>query len=796
LAEATGGNPLLIRLALADDERVQGDATVVMRRAIEERAAGVGGRILALLVAAEIPLDEHELVRAAGKGAREAVADLRRHLVVARDAGRIAIVPPAAPLVREALGDADDAVWKSLARIGEAELAASAHDDAALLLAARARLELGDAERAIALVHEHPVARASAPTAALDRLLRDVAVRARTLASTSLRMLAREQLRVGDYDSAKRTLDELPAAKNREDAERIALLRAEASIRAGEPAAAQRALDALGERKNENPGVVLTRAQLAILRGEHAEARAVLERLAPRTNDVPQLEARRATQIAGSHLYEERYDLTHAWIGRARATQIAAGIPIEAIVTLLDVHALLGLGDVDRAEELLAREARGKPDAPALEVAALVRRGDLVKALETGDAAMASLDKRTDLLFRSVLARDLARAALGVGELARAAKTMRYAEAGADDPSLAALRPICDAELARIAEAEGDLSRARRWIERAHARIPGSPFIAIDREAMNGRVPTSARDAPAVVRGYAALRAAELFLAQAKLDDARDAAVVAERFYSGARLYRETARARVALAEALARLGDDGADETLASCEELAEARAYVPIAVACALVRAWLAESRGDLALAARAFEAAVRAAGETVDTAVERAASRLDVAVRAPRGDAAERKPYDAIVSRLGLARPAEVVWCVGPRTYLRAEADGAPERVACTIDVHEKRVDVAPGHALELPEQRVALLCALAEAGEGGATLEELFARVWRGTFHPLRHRNAVYVALTRLKDSLKPLGRDVRIAHDGDRYRLAGTLPVAVRRRADREGLRAALHRAAS
>jgi hypothetical protein len=91
------------------------------------------------------------------------------------------------------------------------------------------------------------------------------------------------------------------------------------------------------------------------------------------------------------------------------------------------------------------------------------------------------------------------------------------------------------------------------------------------------------------------------------------------------------------------------------------------------------------------------------------------------------------------------------------------------------------VSGADSISLPEQRIALLVALAESGATGATLEELFALVWRGAFHPLRHRNAVYVALTRLKDSLKPVLREVRLSHDGERYRLIGNAPVAVRRR---------------
>ena len=103
-----------------------------------------------------------------------------------------------------------------------------------------------------------------------------------------------------------------------------------------------------------------------------------------------------------------------------------------------------------------------------------------------------------------------------------------------------------------------------------------------------------------------------------------------------------------------------------------------------------------------------------------------------------------------------------------------------MSCTVDVDDRKVEVLGGDSISLPEQRIALLVALAESGGTGATLEELFALVWRGAFHPLRHRNAVYVALTRLKDSLKPFIREVRLAHDGERYRLVGNAPVAVRR----------------
>ena len=369
LAAAAGGNPLLLRVALAEAAlpRVAANATDALRRSVAERAKGPARKVLALLAAAEVPLDEGEVARAAGKRAREAIDDLRKHLLVMRDGSRILIAAPVLALALEVLGEPDQATWRTLVKLGGHALAASGHDDAALLLVARARLAVGDVAGSMRTLREHAIARAAAPTAALERVLREAASLAPDHASIALRLLARELLRVGDYERARRALDELPPPKTRDETERIALLRAESHIRAGEPGAAQRTLDALDRalekanakanakakananakanvKANESesdelasPGVVLTRAQLAILRGELAPARATLERLATRTADVPQLEARRAVEIAASHLYEERYELTHAWTSRARAAQKAAGIPVERVVTILDV---------------------------------------------------------------------------------------------------------------------------------------------------------------------------------------------------------------------------------------------------------------------------------------------------------------------------------------------------------------------------------------------------------------------------------------------------------------------------
>lgn len=785
VAEVSGGNPMLIRLALAGSAiaRASGDAAAALRLAVEQHADGGAGEILAVLSAAGAMLDEAETVRALGKDAKEVLDELRKHLIVVREAGRIGITPPAAPIVRDVVGEPSRATWKLVTRIADAMLAASPHDSTAALAAARARLETSTPEAALEILVAHPRARADADLTSMERLLRDVAARGGDTRTAALRLLAREQLRAGDYEQARRSLDELPKPKTREEAVRHALLRAECHVRVGEPDAAARALEAIGpptKGEREDPALVLTRAQLAILRGELDDSRNALERMASVTAKTPSLEARRAVQIAASWLYQERYELTHEWVTRARAAQKAAGLPVEPVATILDVHALLGLGEIERAEDVIMREARGKPHAPMLDVATLVRRGEYARALEIGEPALAALDRRADLLFRSVVARDLTRAAKGLGSFALAARMLRLAEAGADEPGLAALRPICDAEHARLAEARGELARATMLVERAFEKIPRSPFVAVDRAFLAGRVPEISEKEHPACRAYASLRAAEHWLEAGELEKAALAADTALAFYTGAGFRYELARSELLRAEAFARLGDfERAEHALGAAEAIARPQGYAPIAVCAALVRAAIADARGELELERRAIEAAVRAAGDGVDGSLVRAAAR--VGLRAQEAFSATRA-YERIVDRLGLARPGQVVWRIGTRAWLRAKDDPPPESVVCALEVDERIIRARGGKSMTLPEQRVALLCALAEAGDRGATLEELFERVWRAKFHPLRHRNAVYVALTRLKDSLKPLARDVRISLDGERYRLAG--PVGVCRSAER------------
>jgi DNA-binding winged helix-turn-helix (wHTH) protein len=76
---------------------------------------------------------------------------------------------------------------------------------------------------------------------------------------------------------------------------------------------------------------------------------------------------------------------------------------------------------------------------------------------------------------------------------------------------------------------------------------------------------------------------------------------------------------------------------------------------------------------------------------------------------------------------------------------------------------------------------LITCLARKGHAGATLEEIHRAVWGGkTFHPLKHRNAVYVAIARLRECLAGLVDGPAVVEPvAGRYRLEAKAVVVSR-----------------
>ena len=563
-------------------------------------------------------------------------------------------------------------------------------------------------------------------------------------------------------------------------------------MRAGEPAGAAQELERA--RLVTPPGAEIALEQgladLASLRGDLRGARRALLRLARRTHSIPSLEGRRAVSLGFSYLLEERHDRAWAWARKARQAYRQRGdAAVDILVPIVEIAALMGLDQIDRATEVAAREtavraslARGIGQGAILFQAGVhFRRGELEKALSVGEPAFRTLDHRADRIFRAHVAHYLARSAIGLGQFDRAEEFIRIAAGIAAEPGLGVLRPMCEMDFALLCEARGERKEAADRSRRTLWGAWQSPLARVDAWALDhGDLPPP-RAGFEAAQAYTALRSAERALERGDLAQADAAAGSAEGWYRRAGAQYELARAHLASGEARARLGRPAeSSSAIAAGVFLAEKNGYLPLLVCGHLVRAFLAERAGDLEGCAAELESAwKRATRELRDEALQRACSRAGV----PIGDGATgaARPLESRIARLGLDRPARFVAQEGARRWILDAGEEPPGRFDLTVVVDSGRVR-SDHTELPLARQRLQILEQLACTGAAGMSLEDLHCKVWGGTeYHPLRHRNAVYVALTRLRESLDALlARDAFVEGPDGRYRISSGVRVAVRR----------------
>lgn len=784
ILKRAGGNPLVLQLIL-----VAGVGEV--RDAVQQSVDGLSPPardLLSLLAAARRSLARSELEIHLGS-LEAALAELRLRLLVTDEDGLLSLPVRVSQTAGPLLPAPSPELWKVLAELAERALLAAPGDGDAWMLSCRARAHAGNSAEALDRLERHEIARASVPTATLEALVQEMSS-IEPLPELPI-ILAREQLRAGDVERACRTLDgvaqrELPAHLRRT----VHLLRMEALVRFGDPRRAAHELSQAEAPPSESPDdfLPLAIAGLTAIAGNVAEARRQLRELAPRTRSLPHLEAQRAAWMAMSYLCDERYARGVVWTRRARREygKIDAPPSFAALVPTSEIIALLELNRIDEAAALASRlaaapgklrekfEPLGRDLGTLFDAGIAGRRGRLRDCLPRLESVYATLDAQADRAARAVAARYLARTCVQLGDTDRAEEYLRVSSGVAADAGLGGLKPLVDREWALLEEARGRLDEARTRLQLALEASPSNPLAVIDAWGLDPRdrpVPREACGA-ASLQAWAALRSAERALDRGDGATAQAAAQAAERLYDEAGLLYETTRARLLRAESQVLLGKYSQADALAiGCEAPAEQHGYRPLLVAAALVRAAAAERDGRPEATLRHLRLARARAG--ADAAVESVCARMGVpdAITSAAPSGARR-----MIDRLGLLQPFTHLVTVGDRAW--------PGQPAAAVDLMvdlDGAIVIGPEH-VSWPQARIDMLARLVEAGPSGLSLEQMYLELWKGSeYHPLRHRNMVYVALQRVRSELRALtGGEPITLIDESRYALAPGLRVAVRR----------------
>lgn len=740
--------------------------------------------MLELLAVAGAPLHEGELIAVSGAGAEGAMEALSEARMVRREGGRVWLVSPPASRGKSLAPDAID-LWEALGRVTERTLAGWPHDPAVLLVRCRVLTRNGNVPVALELIERSRPARLAADLSDLETSLRSMAAADPPSSQRALVILAREQLRRGEVEAARQTLEEAHFVAEGPPSDDLRLLRAEAHARAGKPGFALEDLKlASFSSRLGAAGVKVLMAGLQMLAGRLVEARRALLNMARETAGSPELEGRRWAALSLSYVFEERFALARAAARRARkAYGHPNTAPLEPLLWLIDFLARLRLDDIDAAAAMAAADHRVRPGdreaIPSLVRAALAgRQGDLQTCLRMAGECADRLDRRADRFLHAVILRYMAQAAVELGQLDRAEALVRELAGEVKEAGLAVLEPILELEFALLAYCRGDTEQAQRRSLRALELAPRNPYIRIEAWRLANRPVAIDRPTHPSLAAYYSARAADRALQAGALGDALNHARAASAWYHHVGARAEEARVLTACGEALARRGHyEEAGRTLDMAQELAQPLALAPVLVAGALIRASIADRTGHLDEYVRQLAMAARAANRTLmGRAMVLACSRAGFIAGASTSLAS---PFGPLVERLGLTRPATTIVTVGGRTFL---ADGRIEHGAeLQLDLEMGLVS-ARGHAWDLSAQPLIarLLECLADAGDRGLSTEALYRLVWGAEYHALRHRNTLYGAINRVRRGLAGLIADRQIIAQSDgNYRLENVTVAVVR-----------------
>ena len=616
----------------------------------------------------------------------------------------------------------------------------------------------------------------------------------------------------GQLEPAQLLLRQAASVAAPEMAQRCALLAGQVAQRAGQLSRAAELFRTASALPGSASGQFLAavhQAELAALRGESGLARGLLDTLAADAVRKAQWTQGERLQVACARVWMELL-LGHpaAAAQAAQAAQAAVGdaelgtsspsrAPLppsdpQGRLLVLTALAQSACGEANSARRTLEKvrsfaSATGAPPAQAVALCTgfvLLAAGQPAAARAPLQHAYGVFVAQQDPLPAAAAALAQGECSLALGELAQAIEQLGEAGRAATRAGCAPLQGLASALRASALLAAGRTESALALSAAVLENSSATPRARALARSVRWRVYALAGDTSRAAQELAAAAAEAIeseqpvLLLQLELERAEFAAAHglpaaalehgerAERAYTARGMQHEAARARLALALALVtrRAAADlsRGQEFLTEASELANRRGYAPLLLAAALIEAALAHHGGDADAVREPLE---RTLAQYPAAAQGLAAQPLRAALAGL--DSGDWSGNAALLTRLGLlpgpessgavAGPIELRSTSGRRLLTPDAAQTERARFDLAIDLDRSELLVcATGQLVSGRPQMCALLAQLVTAGLAGADSERLFREVWKGTaYHPLRHRNTIHVALTRLRQLLREL-----------------------------------------
>lgn len=761
------GSPFYLRRFLVDADGSSSGAS-----SLEESLASLdrATREMLLLAAALHSIDADKLQP------EELVTDLSRRFLVDIKRGQAVV---------------HDLVAESLARIAAPEeLRASQIAAADLLLGGDATplevvravdclCEAEEFERAWSVINEsfRPIAAAGLDFLLLDKL-RIIAERADLGVGVDL-LRCRILLRSWLVDEAAELAATLETDSGAAESYELWYLLGEIAQRTGDLGRSlecyERALE-LTDKPSERVQTDLQIAWLAALYGEGEHARQLIENAGADPS-------RTAWLVAASHLLDDHYHVAIKIAAAARKALEGAGREdLQVRLAMLEILSLVESYRVTEArrvcDELIEPAARFgmiRANTAALYRGAVYYgEGRLAESLAELEAAWTHTQNQRDSLNTCIAGYFLAASLLAAGRSRDASKVANRTDEAARIGQLdslrgrghlrrseAALAAGAVEEASEVSQAALELPKVSPWgrahilAVRARLRAVEGNFEAATKTLAAARsAASSSEQVPPCIR--VELAAAEVALLSGQFEQA---SVCAER---ARELLRDRTRPRVLAAafalEAVARAGLGGEGDRVVAAEcisrgrELAEGSGFRDVKVWLTLAECVLDRHRGDREVARERMRETLR------ELALETGLSR-DLLLCA-LGQSSDSAPgLQTLIGNLGFGADARyrLIDRHGRRPISDEDAEAERKRRDIWVDAEAGVMVVdAGGHTIKGRPITCRLMAALIEAEGGVVPAEALYKKVWEAPeYHPLRHRNTLYVAINRLRKTLREL-----------------------------------------